>query len=305
MHHPSYDDLGFGCTVPRFAVLLAAYNGESWISDQLDSILGQSAVNVSIFISVDRSTDATLALCEQRARADNRISILPYGDRFGSAGRNFYRLVADVETSHFDFVAFSDQDDLWLPDKLSRAVEVLSSSKAKVYSSDVIAFWKDGRQEILKKSHCQRRYDHFFEAAGPGCTYVFTQQAYLVVKAFMLEHLDHCQTIALHDWLFYAICRESGLPWVIDDQPKMLYRQHESNQIGSNSNWRAHASRFKTVLCKSSWYRRQVVSLVDLFHKREEVHLSKSFLILHFREVRRRPRDQIALLIMTLLGIFV
>lgn len=304
MSNPPNENLPSNGSLPSFAVLLAAYNGEAWICEQLDSILAQSAVNVSIFISVDRSTDSTLALCEQRASDDERITVLPYGERFGGAGKNFYRLVADVDTWKFDFIAFADQDDIWLGDKLSRAVDVLSSSGAKAYSSDVIAFWEDGKQEVIKKSYPQTQYDHFFEAAGPGCTYVFADQAYQVVRSFLIKHFELCQDIALHDWLFYAICREADLNWIIDDQPKMLYRQHHTNQIGTNNNWKAYLGRVKTVLSKDSWYRDQIASMLELFKKNHEVNLNRYFFTFHFRQVRRRPRDQIAILIMALLGMF-
>lgn len=304
MSNSSQENLLFNVSLPSFAVLLAAYNGEAWIGQQLDSILTQRSVNVRIFISVDRSTDSTLALCEQRASDDPRITVLPYGERFGCAGKNFYRLVADVDTSNFNFIAFADQDDVWLEDKLSRAADVLLSSEAKAYSGDVIAFWEDGKQELIKKSYPKAQYDHFFEAAGPGCTYVFTTLAYQVVKSFLIKHLEQCQGIALHDWLFYAICREAGFKWFIDDQPKMLYRQHQTNQIGANNNRRAYFGRLKTVLSKDNWYRDQVASMLDLFDKNREVNLSRHFFTFHFRQVRRRPRDQIAILIMALLGMF-
>ena len=103
-----------GNSFPSFAVLLAACNGEAWIAEQINSILRQRSVNISIFISVDRSKDSTLALCEQWASEDPRISILPSGEQFGGAGKNFYRLVTEIDASSFDFLALSDQDDLWL-----------------------------------------------------------------------------------------------------------------------------------------------------------------------------------------------
>ena len=297
------ENIPYSDSCPRFAVLLAAYNGEAWIGEQLDSILAQCSVNVSIFISVDLSTDSTLALCKQRASENSRITVLPYGERFGGAGKNFYRLVADVNISSFDFFAFADQDDIWLEDKLSRAVDVLCFSGAEAYSSDVIAFWEDGSRKLVKKSYPQTQYDHFFEAAGPGCTYVFTNQGYQLVRSFLIENFSLCKNIALHDWLFYAICREAGLKWLIDDQPKMLYRQHQSNQIGTNNNWKAYFRRFKSLRSEDGWYKQQVLSIFGLFSDNSCLRFNRGYILRNFRELRRRPRDQIAIFFMALFRI--
>ncbi|HAT7643703.1 TPA: glycosyltransferase, partial [Enterobacter asburiae] len=77
------------------AVLLAAYNGSKWVKQQIDSILKQSHVNVHIYISVDKSDDDTFELCKAYAEQDHRLTVLDYGERFGGAGPNFYRLIRD------------------------------------------------------------------------------------------------------------------------------------------------------------------------------------------------------------------
>lgn len=74
---------------PRVAVLLAAYNGTQWIEEQLASILAQSAVDVTVYISVDASTDGTETWCAQFAADHQNMVVLPSGFRFGGASRNF------------------------------------------------------------------------------------------------------------------------------------------------------------------------------------------------------------------------
>ncbi len=88
---------------PYVAVLLAAYNGMCWIEAQLSSILAQQGVNVCVFISVDPSSDETLAWCHKYARKDNRVVVLADdGERFGGAAKNFFRLIRDVDFRGFD-----------------------------------------------------------------------------------------------------------------------------------------------------------------------------------------------------------
>ena len=95
----------------KIAVCLAAFNGVRWLAEQLDSILAQEGVAVTVFVSVDQSSDGTEQWIDARAQVDSRIVVLPHGERFGGAARNFFRLLRDVDFSGFDYVSFADQDD--------------------------------------------------------------------------------------------------------------------------------------------------------------------------------------------------
>jgi len=117
---------------PKVAVLFAAYNGANWLVEQLDSILNQSDVRLTVCISLDLSTDESFDLCKRLADTHAEVKLLNYGERFGGAAPNFYRLISEVDFSSYDFVAYADQDDIWLPDKLKRACDVLCSGKADV-----------------------------------------------------------------------------------------------------------------------------------------------------------------------------
>ena len=128
---------------PTIAVLLAAYNGEAWIAAQFDTILNQKEVAVTIYVSIDSSTDNTEKICAEYAIKYQNIVILAHAGRFGGAAKNFFRLLRDVDFSHFDYVAFADQDDIWYPDKLLRGVTHITQRKLGGYSSNVLAKkWK-------------------------------------------------------------------------------------------------------------------------------------------------------------------
>ncbi len=114
--------------------------------------------------------------------------MLTYGEGFGGAAKNFFRLIRDVDSSHFDYIALSDQDDIWDGDKLHHAIKTIEQDDLDGYSSDVIAFWDNGKEELVKKSFPQKKLDYFFEAAGPGSTYVLKQQSVQKFKIFLIKN---------------------------------------------------------------------------------------------------------------------
>jgi rhamnosyltransferase len=248
--------------IPKIAVLLAAYNGIRWIEEQVTSILGQAGVEVSVFISVDPSTDGTEEWCACYAAEHPEVVVLPYVGTFGGASRNFFRLLRDVDLEAFEFVAFADQDDIWFLDKLQRAVTALAECNVDAYSSNVTAFWPDGRMLLLNKSQPQVKWDYFFEAAGPGCTYVLKRELAVALRSSVISSWSLLQGVSLHDWYCYAFARSHGFRWYIDPVPSMSYRQHESNQVGANTGISSLISRYKTI--HDGWWFSQVQLIARL-----------------------------------------
>ena len=291
---------------PKVAVLLAAYNGKAWIEEQLASIFAQTGVNLSIYISVDPSTDGTEALCAEYALRHANVVLLPPAGPFKGAARNFFRLIRDVDFSTYDFVSFSDQDDIWYPDKLQRAVAKLRSDDIDGYSSNVIAFWPNGRRMLVDKAQPQVKWDHLFEAAGPGCTYVLKPALAAGFKQLIVEQWERVQEVALHDWFCYAFARSHGFKWFIDPVPGMDYRQHKSNEVGVNSGFGSALKRVKRIF--GGWWRSQIRTVGALVcSDREPLALSIPVakyspfnLLLNARQCRRRRRDQLAFVLICL-----
>lgn len=289
--------------LPKVAVLLAAYNGMQWIEEQVDSILNQQGVAVTLFFSVDLSTDGTDQWVKTLAEKHSNVVMLSYGERFGGAGPNFFRLIRDVDFSGFDAVSFADQDDIWFSDKLLRSYTLLQVGQCDVYSSNVTAFWPDGKQVLIDKAQPQKQFDYFFEAAGPGCTYVFNIDAASAFKRFLIGLGERIQAVSLHDWLAYAFCRHNGFKWYIDPAPSMLYRQHANNQVGTNTGFSAYKKRIG--LMSKHWYRNQVDLILSLVAPAQLRNLNRYFFrVCNFRAMRRRPRDAFALLAMFVLGVY-
>jgi rhamnosyltransferase len=289
---------------PNFLVLLAAYNGEQWIEQQIDTILTQQNVSVTLIISVDLSTDKTYEKCQTLVVKNPNLHVLEYGQRYGGAAQNFFRLIKDVDFSAYDYVALADQDDIWLENKLSYAACQLQHHVAEAFSSNVIAFWKNGKEVLVQKDYPQKQFDFLFEAAGPGCTYVFKRSALTLFKTFLNQHDSVIASLALHDWAIYAFFRSHGLKWHIDNRPSLYYRQHEANQVGVNNGWQAFCNRFSLI--RSNWYGNQVRIMYGLFSEQIDApfSLKRIFLMTHFFQLRRRSRDAYFLLTLLVFGIF-
>lgn len=296
----------------KIAVLLASYNGIKYIKEQLDSILNQKEVDVTIFISDDLSTDKTVEYLQNIYKDFKNIVYLTSGSKFGGAGKNFFRLIKDVDFSSFDFVSFVDQDDIWYEDKLIRAIKTIEDKQLDAYSSNVLAFWEDSKEMIINKSSLQARYDYLFEAAGPGCTYVLKKDLAISLQKFISENWENVNKVELHDWFIYAFARENNYKWHIDEKPSMRYRQHTSNQVGANDGLKAKLKRVKKVF--SSWYREEIIKIIKVLrlenkYKFSKYILNKSYLnnlllLKYSFEFRRNKKEKIYLFILFIFGIF-
>ncbi|MEJ0100731.1 MAG: glycosyltransferase [Pseudomonadota bacterium] len=250
-----------GVRLPRCLVLLASYNGAQYIGEQLDSILAQRGTDVSVLIGDDASTDATLHIVEQMQAAD-RIRVLRRNVGSGSAAQNFSQLLRDADFSGYDYVALSDQDDIWLPDKLRRAIDSLAASSAGGYSCSVLARWEDGTESVFSQSPCLREADFLFEGAGQGCTFVMTASLFETVQAVFRQRPDLTSLLIYHDWAIYALARVQHIAWVFDAEPLMVYRQHAENDTGARHS--IDGVRRRLRLLANGRYARQVAAVCEL-----------------------------------------
>jgi rhamnosyltransferase len=209
-------------------------------------------------------------------------------------------LIRDVDFDAYDFVAFADQDDVWHTDKLQRATHVIRTRQVDAYSSNVTAFWPDGKTHLLDKAQPQVEWDFLFEAAGPGCTYVMSKSLADSLKASMLTSWQLLQDVSLHDWYFYAFARSHSYCWYIDPEPSMDYRQHERNQVGANKGLSPLIARYKTI--HNGWWFNQVQLIAHLVGQRTDPFV-QTWLELRRRQLmtlsfsawrcRRRVRDKV------------
>ena len=289
---------------PKIAVLLATHNGRRWLPEQLESILGQSDVDVRVIAMDDGSTDGTPAWLAEQAAAEPRVTVLADDGTGGSAAANFYRLIATATFAPDELVAFADQDDLWMPGKLARHASLIEAGNDGV-SSNVTAFSADGRRSLIRKSFPQREFDYLLESPGPGSTFLVTQRLITLTRSVLAN--GPAASVDYHDWLIYALARAHGWSWHIDEESTVDYRQHDENAMGANVGTRSAFSRLSLI--RERWHRGQATllariglavaadsvrpgleSMLALF----EAHGLRARLALASRsgQLRRRPRDR-------------
>lgn len=221
------------------AVLMATYNGEEFIREQIDSLLSQTYTDWHLYVHDDGSKDATKDIVtEYVCSHEGKISLLDYPAQ-GGACLNFISLMERVDA---DYYMFCDQDDVWLPEKMEMSVramaeqEVCHSSKPIIVCTDM--YVADEKLTILHPSRSRfsalyPQYIKTFDDCAPtagvtGCTMLFNREA-----------KDCCvfpvPEIAMHDrWLCLCVLKEKGILYGID-KPLMYYRQHGSNSLGAGS----------------------------------------------------------------------
>ncbi|WP_201517518.1 glycosyltransferase [Gulosibacter hominis] len=310
---------------PRILVLLATHNGQEFLDEQLNSVLSQADVDVTVLVSDDASTDQTIPMLAQRAETDSRVALLEPG-QFGSAAKNFARLIRDADPTGFDAVALCDQDDIWRPGKLRRHFDILSAPRGldglgsySAVSSNVTAFAPDGTRQLIVKNQTQQLADYAFESGGPGSTFLIRPEAFRLVQQQLRNPQSSANTARSHDWLIYALIRANGGRWFIDGEPTVEYRQHEDNVLGANEGWRQHLRRLAVI--REGTYRADVANVVvaalevaDAKHSARlhwiatqiETNSLRSRLRLarRARHLRRRRRDQLVLAATIALGIW-
>lgn len=292
----------------KLCILLTTYNGEKWILEQIASILKQKKTDIAIYISIDSSNDNTEFLCQKLAKEDTKITVLPNIGKFGGAAANFFRLLNDVDFSKFNYIAFADQDDIWYPDKLSRAIQMLTKHNCDGYSSNFTAFWPDGRKKLINKAQPQVEWDYLFQSPGPGCTFVLTKKLAVELQTFVRNNKEPMSSVWLHDWFIYAFARSHNYKWYIDKYSSMLYRQHENNQVGVNTGCKAFLYRMHFVLSgkalEQSVLLARLCGLASHPFVNRWYNLSRSsffYLAFNAYKCRRKPSEKILFLLSCLL----
>lgn len=303
-------------TGPRVLVLMATYNGSAWVARQIQSILDQEGVQVQIVIRDDDSADGTQTELRRHENPE-RIRLIFATHRSGSAAQNFLTLVREHSADTFEFVALSDQDDIWYPRKLSRACETLRAEASAGYSSATVARWEHGKTALLRPSAAQSRSDFLFEGAGQGCTFVMSASFYRKARQFILAHPELTQAVHFHDWTIYALARSWGLRWSLDPTPSMTYRQHTENDTGARGSLSGVLRRL--ALIRAGWYRQQLDAIcvicaaaapaneiIRTWHSTltQPSSIRRKLKLLQFciRGGRRRLRDNLVLILAVILG---
>lgn len=216
---------------PSVAILLATYQGERYLSEQLDSFARQTHSNWKAWASDDGSTDSTVSILQryQAQWAPGQLTIMR-GPAQGSS-RNFTSLTHSPAIQA-DYYAYSDQDDIWEDDKLARALAWLTTQEADkpaLYCTRTRLVDAQNR-EIGLSPNFQRPpgfANALMQNITGGNTMVFNDAARRLLCSVPAD-----TEIVIHDWWVYLVVTACGGVIYFDPEPGVRYRQHDSNLIG-------------------------------------------------------------------------
>ncbi len=219
-------------------ILLATYNGEAYLHEQLDSIIDQSYHDWRLLIRDDCSTDDTLSIIDGfRAKFPGKIELLNNAGKNLGVVRNFATL---LNQSAADYTMFCDQDDVWLPDKISTTIAEMRKMEkyfgnempVMIYTDLKIAdenlahiadsVWK---YQKLNPHNGSRLNRLLLQNIPTGCTMMINRRLREIAAPIPDE-------AAMHDWWISLVTAAFGKSFFISE-PTAIYRQHKSNVVGA------------------------------------------------------------------------
>lgn len=231
-------------TLPRVFVMMATYNGAEHLREQIESILSQEDVAVTLRICDDRSDDETASILNDYSHSDSRVVATVNQERLGVA-RNFMQMVYSVNPNDFDYYAFSDQDDVWLPGKLRTAVTSISAKETDAASKkiegigipvlycselfDVDECLQNPVPELSRLSNdISHRASLLIRNRYSGCTMVFNRAHLMLTNYYPLDSFPR-----IHDVWMALLSYYCGNLVIDYDHPLILRRITGSNTEGA------------------------------------------------------------------------
>lgn len=230
----------------RVAVLLATYNGEAFVREQIESIRAQTWRDWSLLIRDDGSSDGTQGVLAAMAAQDDRIRLLPKtsADQGRGVIGNFSRLMQVAAADDVAYAMFADQDDVWLPNKIELLMDEMRRAESEVGADTPLLVHSDlevvdDRLERLSPSFLRfqgirHENDAPLRVLLPqnfvtGCATLFN-------RALLDLALPVPSDVVMHDWWLALLAAAAGEIRFVG-VPTVRYRQHGNNQVGAKSLW--------------------------------------------------------------------
>lgn len=233
----------------KVTVLLSSYNGETYLEEQLDSIIAQKDVRTGILVRDDGSTDGT---CDILDRWQQKGDLRWYrGENMGPA-RSFMELLRQAGDSCY--YAFSDQDDYWLPDKLKTAVDRLEGydKRPALYfcQTELVDRNLNRVNSVIIHPRLTFGESLVYQFVG-GCTMVMNGALRDIILKYEPKYLS------MHDVWIYDVAQAIGAHVVFDHISHILYRQHGGNVTGQTTSvmteWKHRTGRIVKRELHSRW----------------------------------------------------
>ena len=216
----------------KIDILMATFNGEKYLREQIDSILNQTYKNFRLLISDDGSTDATRDILKEYIAKDDRIVVFLQKKNIGVV-KNFEYLMEKVEAEYF---MFSDQDDIWHKDKIQKTLDKMEECNYDLVYTDLQVV--DENLNIIQKSYWKLKgFDKKIKYNDFNSLYLnnYITGCTMLVKSKWLNKilpLPHKSEYILHDyWVALIVSKFGKMAYV--SQPQIDYRQHIDNRVGS------------------------------------------------------------------------
>lgn len=227
----------------RILVLMATYNGEAYLREQIESLLRQKNVKISILVRDDGSSDGTCAILSQYQQEGK---LRWYTGEHKNVQKGFYDLMTKAADIDSDLIAFCDQDDVWDDDKLQVAAEKLSeldgNAPALYYCGQRLV---DGNLRFLADHRLNEHRSlmtRFILSDFAGCTGVFNRALLKEVLCYEPSYM------LMHDTWILKVCLCLGGSVIVDPEPHMSYRQHGKNAVGLERSIRGYCRQVKQYL---------------------------------------------------------
>lgn len=222
-------------------MLLATYNGENYLREQLDSLFSQESVEVSVLVRDDGSSDRTIQILEEYQQNG---TLKWYGGKHLNVQKGYFDLMKEAVKTEYKFFAFCDQDDVWDKDKLRYALCSIKNERvpALYYCGQRLV---DGDLNFIsdhvlnKERSLQTR---FVLSDFAGCTGVFNRELLEEVVAFEPDYM------LMHDTWILKVCLCLGGKVTVDPDVHMSYRQHGGNTVGLGRSIPAYMRQVKQYL---------------------------------------------------------
>lgn len=233
------------------AVVMSTYNGERYLREQIDSILAQEGVAVKLFIRDDGSRDGTAAIIDEYAAAHPNVVFWNKNDiKNIGVTDSFLTLLRDVHDAEPDipYFAFSDQDDVWLPDKLAAAVTLMQEREpdrekpALYYSNKTFV---DAELKLIEEEHINYYgdfYDILWTSLASGCTFLMNRRMVTMAVCPLPQRFS-----SFHDAWCYRLAVLCGATVVFDRVSHIQYRQHGDNVCGQDAVSIIHNNWFSSI----------------------------------------------------------
>lgn len=214
-------------------IVLSTYNGARFLAEQLESIQKQTFTDWQLLIRDDGSTDITPQIIAEFVKADPRIHFINEHDRqnFGVI-KNFFTL---VKYEKADYYFFSDQDDVWLPDKMATMLdEVIHHDKSQPLMIYMDLSVVDQDLNVTHPSMIRSQSHHANTTLLAELTENTITGGVAMINHALAEKWEDTDDVIMHDWYLALLATATG-KLVYIDKPGELYRQHDNNVLGART----------------------------------------------------------------------